>query len=124
MKIVKAIIALIVGMIAFGNLSFAQQSVNTLPSGRSAINGSSTIAVTNTFQALFLASTSRKNCLIQNNGAGTMYVYFGTISDATLTNSIKLTAGSALYCANSGIVATDAVSITGTATQAFYASQQ
>lgn len=124
MNFVKAISALIVGMIAFGNLAFAQQQVLTLPSSRSSTNASSTIAVTNTFQAVFSASTSRKNCLIQNNGSNNMYVYFGTIANATIANSIILQPSWGLNCAAGGVINTDAVSITGTATEVYYASQQ
>lgn len=127
MQIVKGFISLIciiVGMIAFGNLSYAQQSVLTLPSPRDVTNASSTIAVTNTFQTIFAANASRRNCLIQNNGAANMYVYFGVLADATLAKSIILTPYAAVTCANGGMTATNAVNITGTATQAFYASQQ
>lgn len=127
MQIVKGFISLIciiVGMIAFGNLSYAQQSVLTLPTPRDLTNSSSTIAVTNTFQTIFAANASRRNCLIQNNGSANMYVYFGTLANATLTNSIILSPGAAATCAHGGMTATNAVSITGTATQAFYASQQ
>jgi len=107
-----------------GTPALAQQSVYTLPAVRSATNASGTIAVTNTFQALFAAASGRKACLIQNNSARNMYVYFGTLASATLTNSIILAASQSIACTNNGIINADAVSITGTATDAFYASQQ
>ena len=124
MRFAKRIFALIVGMIAFGNFAHAQQSVFTLPSNRLSTNASSTIAVTNTFQAVFSSNTARENCLIQNNGASNMYVFFGAIASATLNNSIMLKPSWALNCTQGGITNSDAISITGTATEVFHASQQ
>lgn len=90
-------------------------------------NASSTIAVTNTFQSVFAASTvqiGRVACTVQNTGTNAMYVFFGPIADATTAKSVKLAAGQALTCNVSGVTLRDQVSITGTATETFYAAQQ
>lgn len=79
----------------------------------------STISVTNTFQQVLPKDDDRHGCAIQNNGTHTMYVFFGPISNATLTNSFQLVAGQPIYCSNYPIVLTSQVSITGTATDAY-----
>lgn len=90
-------------------------------------NSSSTVAVTNTFQSIFAAPTGnqkRAACTVQNTGTNSMYVFFGAIADATTAKSIKLAAGNAVTCNNSGVTLQEQVSITGTATETFYAAQQ
>lgn len=89
-------------------------------------NQSSTVAVTNTFQQIFAASTNttgRVSCTIQNTGTNSMYVYFGATADATIAKSVKLIAGQATSCDTNDIVIKTAVQITGTATETYYASQ-
>lgn len=93
--------------------------------GVTTANGSSTIAVTNTFQQVFASNTGRKGCTVQNNGANAMYVFFGAIGGASKNAAVTLSVGQSVNCAIGGLaVATDQVSITGTATDVFYAGQQ
>ncbi len=103
--------------------ALAQTPVVTQPSAQTANNASSTIAVSNTFQSVFAASAKRFGCSIQNNGSNSMWVYFGPIANATKATSFVVTAGSALLCGSLGVVAKDQVSITGTAADAFTATQ-
>lgn len=106
----------------------AQQTVITQPQGVNTLNRSGTIAVTNTFQSIFAASTNtrgRTACVVQNTGTNSMYVFFGPIASATIAKSVKLAAGQSASCATgAGGVLKDQVSITGTATEAFYAAEQ
>lgn len=118
-----ALILLLLGV----STAYAQTPVVTQPAGVVSYNLSSTIAVTDTFQSIFLASTGatgRIGCTVINYGAATMWVYFGAIADATKAKSIQLSTGQAVYCNNGGIILKDQVSITGTATQAFFAAMQ
>lgn len=109
-------------------LALAQEKVFTLPSPLVNVdNESSTIAVTNTFQQIFPASTAttgRVGCTIQNTGTNSMYVFFGTTAAATIAKSIKLVAGQSAFCDSNNTVIKTAVQITGTATETYYASQQ
>lgn len=112
--------------IFIGN-AFAQNPVVTKPYGATTTNSSSSIAVTNTFQSIWSASnvsTGRVACTVQNTGTNPMYVFFGPIASATVATSIKLTATQSVNCNIGGIVLRDQVSITGTATETFYAGQQ
>lgn len=101
----------------------AQQAVVTSPIARSVLNASGTIGVTNTFQSLWTQNSVRVGCTVQNNDSNAMWVYFGPIANATKANSVLLDPGQVLNCSNSGVSATDQVSITGTSTGAFFASQ-
>lgn len=109
------------------NYALAQSPVQTQPypvtvSGRA--NG--TITVTSTFQAIFAASPSRRaGCFVQNLDTSDMFVYFGTITNASTPTSVKLGAGVAVSCATeAGGVLQDAISITGTAGQRYMGQQQ
>lgn len=130
------VVALLLACCA-GDRVRAQQAVLTQPyTGVVTTNASSTVAVTNTFQSVFVgvgqaatattpqANQRRNACTIQNTGTNPMYVYFGALADATIAKSIKLTAGNAATCNNNGITVQEQVSITGTATETFYAAQQ
>lgn len=111
----------------------AQTVVTTNPSPITASdNQSSSIAVTNTFQQIFAASTGTKgrtSCTIQNTGTNPMYVYYGSsmtsvLAEATIAKSVKLIAGQATNCNTPlGVIKTP-VWITGTATETYYAAQQ
>lgn len=90
----------------------------------SSVNVSGTIAVTNTYQSVIARNTSRSGCTVQNTGTNTMYVFFGPLADATAAKSVKLAAGQAVSCNNGPVTLTDEVSITGTATEAFFAAHQ
>jgi hypothetical protein len=88
-------------------------------------NLSGTITTTNTFQSVQGTTNNRKGCLIQNNGTHTMYVYFGAIANATTSNAAQLVAGQAISCAiNGNLVIQDAISITGTSGDTFFANFQ
>lgn len=111
--------------LVFNSFAFAQQVVQ--PLGVTTQNGSGTIAVTNTFQSIFVASTAtrgRSSCTVQNNGTHTMYVFFGPIASADKAKSVQLSAGQSVTCVSGISVLKDQVSITGTATDEFYAAQQ
>lgn len=99
-------------------------SVITVPGPRASGNSSTTIGVTNTFQSVFAANVNRTGCTIQNTGTNEMYVFFGAIAGATIAKSVKLVAGQSVNCAAGVIVLTDQVSITGTATETFFAAVQ
>ena len=88
-------------------------------------NLSGTVAVTNTFQSIQVLTAGRKGCTIQNNGTHNMDVFFGPIGSATAGASVILSAGQAVSCAVPGLgVLTDQISITGTATELFFANFQ
>ena len=126
MKKIIALIGLLAGL--FISPVFAQSPVITKPYGVTSGNVSSTIVSTNTFQSIWVASTivntGRTSCTIVNYGTHTMYVFFGPIANATLTNSIQLAANQAAYCNVGNVILKDQVSITGTAGDAFFAAQQ
>lgn len=114
---------------------FAQAPVTTLPfqGANAIINSSGTIAVTNTFQPIWpqtgkldTPSTNRARvaCTVQNTGTNPMYVFFGPIASATIAASVKIVAGQAAFCNIEGTTLQDAVSITGTSTETYYAAQQ
>lgn len=106
----------------------SQAPVITQPYGVTSSNVSSTITATNTFQSLWVASTTaigRVSCAVQNKGtADPMYVYFGAIAGATIAKSVKLTTNTMMNCTVFGMVLKDQVSITGTSGDAFFAAQQ
>lgn len=90
-------------------------------------NASSSIAVTNTFQSVFDQSDvliGRVGCTVQNTGTNSMYVFFGPIAGATIAKSVKIAAGQSVGCNVGGVTLRDQISITGTATETFYAAQQ
>lgn len=87
-------------------------------------NLSSTIAVTNTFQSIQAASASRRACLVQNNSSNTQWVFFGPIASATKAKSVVLAPGQGVMCNGAAVTLTDQISITGTATDSFYAGVQ
>lgn len=122
MKLLRNPLAL--AFIVASSLALAQTPIFTVPAARSTTAVSSTIAVTNTFQSVFASSAGRTGCLIQNTGTNPMYVFFGAIASATTAASVKLSAGQSVNCQSGGIVITDQVSITGTATETFYAASQ
>lgn len=114
------------GVDASGNLK-TTTSATVGVAGVTTTNLSSTVAVTNTFQSIQVSTAGRKGCTVQNtSGNGDkMWVFFGAIGSATKAISIVLTDGQSLNCAVGGLaVATDQVSITGTATDTFAANFQ
>lgn len=104
--------------------AYAQNPVVTNPSSRTSVNtASTTIAVTNTFQSVFVSNVNRKGCVIQNKSSDDMYVFFGAIADASQARAGLVKANNSVYCTAFGTVLTDQVSITGTSGDSFYASQ-
>lgn len=106
--------------------AYAQTPVVTVPYGAVIHNDSTTILTTNTFQSIWSASTAvtgRTDCIVQNNGAANMYIYFGPIATATISNSLVLAANGIFRCGNNGVILKDQISITGTSTQRFFAIQ-
>lgn len=91
----------------------------TAPTGASSNPVNGTVAVTNTFQTLIAQNATRKACTFQNQGTHTMY--FSLSATPTLANSVQVAAAGFFYCSppGSNIVVTDAVSVTGTAGDAF-----
>lgn len=88
-------------------------------------NLSSTIAVTNTFQTIQGQTNNRIGCTIQNNGSHSMYVYLGPLANAAIGLSLNLAAGQAMNCAIAeGYVVKDAINITGTSGDAYFANFQ
>lgn len=124
MKMILRLAAACLLLLGLLSVAAAQSSVITLPTPRASGNASTTVAVTNTFQSIFLANTARVGCTVQNTGTNSMYVYFGAIAGATTAKSVKLAAGQSVSCQSGGMVIRDQVSITGTATETFYAAQQ
>ena len=109
--------------------AFAAALLAALPASaqqttRTSTDLSSTIAVTDTFQSINAANPARQGCTIQNNGAATMWVFFGAIAGATKAKSVVLTTGQSVRCNLPGVTLGDQISITGTATQEFYAKVQ
>lgn len=90
----------------------------TAPTGVASNPVSGTIAVTNTFQTLIALNASRRACVFQNNGTHNMY--FSIAPSPSLTNSLILVPGAFYYCSGpANVTITDAISITGTAGDAF-----
>jgi|SRR5665213_139897 len=121
MKKLSLIMAL---LLSSANFSFAQTPVTTQPKSVVSYNNSSTITVTNTFQSIWIANVNRVACTVQNNGTHNMWVFFGPIANATENNSVVLQAGQFVSCNSGNIILQDQVSITGTASDAFFAAQQ
>lgn len=122
----KRLLLAISMLIAGASYACAQSPVITQPYQATISNASLTIGGTNTFQQILPANsarTGRVDCIIQNNGAASMYLYFGTLANATTPNSYTLAAAGVFRCANSGVVIKDQISITGTAGQRVFAIQ-
>ena len=116
-------------ILASVSVSLAQNPVVTTPSKSATISpNSANIDTTNAFKLALPASTNingRIDCLIQNQSASAkMYIYFGAIAAATTPNSLQLAAAEIFRCANSGVVIKDAISITGTAGDRYFAAQE
>lgn len=120
----RALWLLIALLLASPVMAQTGQVVQALPVARALTNSSSTITVTNTFQAVFVSNANRLGCTIQNTGTNAMYVFFGATADATTATSVKLVAGQSAYCGSEGLTYTGAVAITGTSTETFYAVLQ
>lgn len=94
------------------------------PHGVTTTVANSTISVTNTFQAALAASATRLGATLQNQGTHVMYVYFGTIGDATTAKSLQLQAGQTISAASGVVVLTDAINITGIAGDPYVVNSQ
>jgi hypothetical protein len=84
-----------------------------------------TIAVTNTYQQALAPAASRKGCTLQYIAvAGTKgFVFFGSAPGDT-TTSFQLVNGQSISCSVPGLVLTDAVQVTATATDIFVVTNQ
>lgn len=126
-------------LLSFGAISASAQNgqgqaVQIIPLQVTTIESGSTITVTNTFQQVFsqfvtvpgqTQGRGRSACLIQNNGTHIMYVFFGPIANATLTNSFQIAAAGTISCQiTSNVVSQDQISITGTSGDAYVSMQQ
>lgn len=124
-------LVLALAMALFLGTCNAQTPVTTYPVGVATTNASGSIASSTVFQQVLASNTLRRNCVIQNTGIHTMWVFFGSIASATQATSFPLYSagvagapGGFVQCAASGVVATDQVSITGTAADTFTATSQ
>lgn len=94
----------------------------TTPTGTSSTQTSGTVTLGGTFQTAIAANSDRKGCTLQNTSVHTMYVYVGTLGDATTGKSFLLGPGSAgspggtLYCSDGNIVVTGAINVTTSTT--------
>ena len=104
--------------------AYAQQTVITKPFAATTTILSSTIAVTNNFQTVIPAASTRSSCTIQNKSSNDMWIFFGPATSATKALSAKLAAGQSLSCIAGSIVLRDELAITGTAGDEFYAGSQ
>jgi len=84
-----------------------------------------TIAVTNTYIQALAASTTRKGGTIQYIAvAGTKGYVFSSAAPADTTTSFQLTNGQTLNLGSMGVTLSDAVQVTGTATDIFIVASQ
>lgn len=121
----KRLIALLLALCVSN--AYAQSPVTTQPYGATSFNASSSIAVTNTFQSIWAASTTttgRVGCTIQNLGSNKQFVFFGPIANAITKSSVTLNPLDSVQCAAGVASLRDQVSITGTSGDAFFAAQQ
>jgi hypothetical protein len=117
----RALLASVVFLLSLGCVWSA--SAQSIPVKSTNLSGS--ITTTNTFQSIQGQTNNRNGCLIQNNGTHTMYVYFGAMTNATTSNSVQLSVGQSVSCAiNGDLVVQDAISITGTSGDTFFANFQ
>lgn len=123
MRLLLATLALLLAHFFISDVK-AQTPVVTQPVPRISNNNSGSVSVTNTFQSIWVSNVNRLSCTIQNNGTHNMYVFFGPIDNATLTNSVILSATNTVNCQIFGVILSDQVSITGTSGDAFFAAQQ
>lgn len=125
----KRFLTLVGALALFAGMAGAQPVITTPSPLRSTVYSSS-VAVTNTFQSLQVATLGggpyRLGCLIQNKGANSMWVFFGPIASATKNLSYILVTGAPpISCATlTGGVLQDQVSVTGTAGDLFAATFQ
>lgn len=94
--------------------------------GKTTTEAKVTVSVTNTFQQALASASGRAGCTLQYIAvAGTKgFVFFGA-SPSDTTSSFQLTNGQSINCAVGGqAVATDAIQVTGTATDIFIVSNQ
>ena len=95
----------------------------------SSINLSGTITTGGTFQQIQGLTNNRNGCTVQNLASVTsgdlQYVYFGTCTSATTSNSVILQPQQSVSCGVAGnITLKDPVCITGTTSDAFFANFQ
>lgn len=105
-------LVLLLALVPFFSLAaLAQQNQQRVATTTTVV----TTQTVSSFQ-LALSSASRNSCTVQYNGAGTGFVYFGVLANATTQNSFRLSANQSILCAVSGVTLTDAINVTSTAT--------
>lgn len=108
------------------SLAYAQNPVVTQTYPLIISPDTATIQSSSAFQTVFNASTQttgRVDCIIQNRSSNAMYIYFGTPANATTLSSMTLAANGTFYCANSGAVIRNQISIGGTSGDRFFFAQ-
>jgi hypothetical protein len=126
-RIASFLIALALAGGLFLSKAQAQGLVTTTPLTTTVSQGSSFILTTNTFQRIFPAAEGQRGrvgCMVQNVGTNAMFVYFGATTAATTAKSVRLPQNATVFCQQSGMTIRDAVNITGTATEQFFAIAQ
>ena len=122
-KLLAGAIALLLSTAAQAQLA-PNYMGNTGVPGATTTTVNSTISVTNTFQTALVANTARKACLLQNTGTHVMYVYFGTLADATTSNAFQITPSQMISCNAPGVVLQDSVNIAGTSGDGYVVTSQ
>jgi hypothetical protein len=108
---------------AFAVLLFA--TANSQQQRATTLVTATTIAVTNTYQALLARDDGRKGCLFQNQGTHTMFVFPGTIAAANAagvgagSGAMQIVAGGTMNCGAATMLIIDQLAVTGTATEGF-----
>lgn len=109
----------------FFALSVSTSPVTAQSIPLSSTNLSGTIASSGTFQQIQGQTNNRNGCTIQNTGSHTQYVFFGPIANATTPVAVELSPSQSVNCSvASNIVLKDAVSISGTSGDTFFANFQ
>jgi len=114
---------------------YAIEPVQTSPSFVTGMNASGTIAVSATWQRIWIAgnpATPFNACVVQNNGTHAMFVFAGTIPPAngTTTTAYQVlpvggsTQGPTEFkCNFGGVSDNSSIWISGTAADSFYANR-
>lgn len=109
--------------------SASGSSFTVKPLAVPSVQDSSTIAVTDTFQSVMAANTSRNGCVILNNSTHRQWVYNGTTPTKAVAFPLEAAsaanaAGGSFSCTIGTGVVSDQIWITGTAADTFVAREQ
>ncbi len=83
-------------------------------------SGGTTSATQGTFTTLAAALAARLGCTLQNTSAGTIYLYYGTASSPSATNSFQIGSGQTSTCNPGGLVLRDQIQIGASIASASY----